>query len=136
MIQVSSSNLTVPAATTYTLSNVSINKGCAERMSGSNAIALEKRGIYLVEADGYCTPSAAGTVLTQLYVNGVAQSNAQSSFTGETTTIGNWAFKTLVQVSENNCNCNCYTNPTILQFMNGETAIGSAYINVVVTKIC
>jgi len=46
-----------------------------------------------------------------------------------------FGFKTLVRVTENNCNCNCLTSPTILQFMNGDTALSDAHINVVTTLL-
>jgi hypothetical protein len=51
------------------------------------------------------------------------------------TDIVNFGFKTFVRVLESNCPCNCFTSPTTLQFMNGDTALDSAHINVVVTKI-
>ena len=51
------------------------------------------------------------------------------------TDIANFNFKTFVRVFENNCDCNCLTSPTTLQFMNGETALANAHINVVITKI-
>ena len=136
MLQVCSSNLTIAANTPYPFENVVISKGCAEKLSAPATIQLNKRGVYLVEVDGFNTPAAAGEVSAQLYVNGVAQPQAISSFTGATDTIGALGFKTFVQVNENNCNCNCYASPTVLQVVNGETAIESAHINVVVTKIC
>ena len=46
-----------------------------------------------------------------------------------------FGFKTFVRVTENNCQCNMLTSPTILQIMNLETSLSDAHINVVVTKI-
>ena len=136
MLQVYSSNATVAANTAYSLDNVVLDKGCAENTSGTSTIALQRKGVYLVKCDGFCTPSSAGPVTTQLYVNGVAQPQAISSFTGTTSTIGEFAFSTTIQVTENNCNCNCTSSPTLLQFINGDTPVESAHINVVVTKLC
>ena len=69
-------------------------------------------------------------------VNGVAQPQAITSFTpASITDTRTFGFKTFVRVLENNCQCNCLTAPTTLQFMNGETAVSDAHINVVITKI-
>ena len=86
--------------------------------------------------DGFATPEAATEVSIQLYVNGVAQPQAISSFVpASITDTRTFGFKTFVRVTQNNCNCNCLTSPTTLQFMNGDTEISAAHINVVVTKI-
>ena len=86
--------------------------------------------------DGFATPEAATEVSVQLVVNGVAQPQAISSFVpASITDTRTFGFKTFVRVLENNCNCNCLTSPTTLQFMNGNTAISDAHINVVITKI-
>lgn len=136
MLQCYSSNLSVAANTAFPFNNVVVDKGCAETLSAPASIQLNKRGVYLVEVDGFATPAAATEVSAQLYVNGVARSEAISSFTGVVETIGGFGFKTLVQVSENNCPCNCAASPTVLQVANGTTALTDAHINVVVTKIC
>ena len=136
MLQAYSSNLSVAANTVFPFNNVVIDKGCAETLSAPASIQLNKRGVYLVEMDGYATPGAETLVSAQLYVNGVAQPQAISSFTGITDTVDTLSFKTFVQVFENNCNCNCYTSPTVLQIRNGATALTDAHINVIVTKIC
>lgn len=136
MIQVYSNNLSVAANTAFPFNNVTLDKGCAERLSAPATIQLNQRGVYLVEVDGYATPDAATLVSVQLYVNGVAQPQAISSFMGTAVTATDtFAFKTLVQVAENNCNCNCFTSPTVLQVMNGDTDISDAHINVIVTKL-
>lgn len=138
MIQVYSSNQTVAANTAYPLNNVTLKKGCTVALSGPSTIQLNQRGVYLVQYDGFAAPTAeTGAVSTQLYVNGVAQPEAISSF--EATGIGDAQtlhFESLVQVSNNNCPCNCTSSPTILQFMNGDVAIEEAHINVLITKIC
>lgn len=136
MLQVYSSNLTVPANTAFPLMNVVLDKGCGESLSGSSTINLNKRGIYLVEMDGFATPDAATEVSVQLYVNGVAQPQAISTFVpAAITDTRTYGFKTFVRVLENNCNCNCLTSPTTLQIMNGNTDLSDAHINVAITQI-
>lgn len=135
MLQVYSSNLTMAANAAFPFNNVVLDKGCGERLSAPATIQLNQRGVYLVEVNGYATGAAAGDDVIQLYVNGLPVPQAQDSFTAAAATIDNFGFKTFVQVAENNCNCNCFTSPTILQVLNGEQALTDAYINVVVTKI-
>jgi len=72
MLQVYSSNLSVPANTAFPLNNVVIDKGCCEQLSGPATIKLNSRGVYLIEMDGFATPDAATLVTVQLYVNNVA----------------------------------------------------------------
>ena len=135
MLQAYSSNLEIAANTAYTFNNVTIDKGCAEHLSGPSSIQLDKQGVYLVEVDGFGTGAAAGTGSTQLYVNGVAQLQAISSYNTAANSISNFSFKTFVQVATNNCPCNCISSPTVLQVMNGEENLTEAHINIVVTKI-
>ena len=135
MLQVYSSNLAVNANTAFQFENVALDKGCGENLAAPATIQLNQRGVYLVELDGYGTPDAATEVTVQLYVNGVAQPQAISSFTGVSAAVDIFSFKTLVQVENNNCPCNCVTSPTVLQVRNGATALTDAHINVIVTKI-
>lgn len=136
MLQVYSSNLAVDANAVFPFNNVVVDKGCGETLSAPATIQLNKQGIYLVEMDGFATPDAATEVTVQLYVNGVAQPQAITSFVpAAITDTRAFGFKTFVRVLENNCQCNCLTSPTTLQFMNGETALSEAHINVVITKI-
>lgn len=136
MLQAYSSNLAVDANSVFPFNNVVVDKGCAEALSAPATIQLNKMGVYLVEMDGFATPEAATEVTVQLIVNGVAQPQAISSFVpASITDARTFGFKTFVRVLENNCNCNCLTSPTTLQFMNGNTAISDAHINVVITKI-
>lgn len=137
MLQVYSTNIEVPANTPYPLNNVVLDKGCGESLNGLSTIQLNKRGVYLVEVDGFATPDAATLVSTQLYVNGVAQPQALSEFMGTAVTAtNNFGFKCFVRVTQDNSNCNCFTSPTILQVMNGATAVSDAHVNVCITKIC
>ena len=136
MLQVYSDNLTVAANTAISFNNVVLDKGCAETLNAPATIELNQRGVYLVEMDGFATPDAATAVSVQLMVNGVAQPQAISSFVpASVTDTRTFGFKTFVRAFENNCNCNCLTSPTTLQFMNGDTALSDTHINVVITKI-
>ena len=136
MLQVYSDNLTVAENTVFPFNNVVMDKGCGEALSAPATIQLNKQGVYLVEMDGFATPDAATEVNIQLYVNGVAQPQAITSFVpAAVTDARTFGFKTFVRVLQNNCNCNCLTSPTTLQFMNGDTALSEAHINVVITKI-
>ena len=136
MLQVYSSNLAVTANTVFPFNNVVVDKGCAESLSAPATIQLNKQGVYLVEMDGFATPDAATEVSVQLIVNGVAQPQAISTFVpAAITDTRTFGFKTFVRVLENNCPCNCLTSPTTLQFINGDTALSDAHINVVITKI-
>ena len=136
MLQVYSDNLTVAENTVFPFNNIVMDKGCGEALSAPATIQLNKQGVYLVEMDGFATPDAAPEVSVQLYVNGVAQPQAITSFVpAAVTDTRAFGFKTFVRVLQNNCNCNCLTAPTTLQFMNGDTALSEAHINVVITKI-
>ena len=107
MFQVYSTNIEVAANTPYALNNVVIDKGRSETLSGPSTIQLNQRGIYLVEVDGFVTPDATTAVTTQLYVNGVAQPQAISTFVpAAVTDTRTFGFKTFVRVAQNNCNCN------------------------------
>ena len=136
MFQAYSSNLAVDANAVFPFNNVVLNKGCGETLSAPATIQLNQRGVYLVEMDGFATPDAATEVSVQLMVNGVLQPQAITSFVPASVTDARaFGFKTFVRVLENNCQCNCLTSPTTLQFQNGATALTDAHINVVVTKI-
>ena len=136
MLQVYSSNLTVDANAVFPFNNVVIDKGCGENLSAPATIQLNKQGIYLVEMDGFATPDAATEVSIQLVVNGVPQPQAITTFVpAAVTDTRTFGFKTFVRVLQNNCQCNCLTAPTTLQFVNGDTALTDAHINVVVTQI-
>ena len=136
MLQVYSDNLAVAANAVFPFNNVVIDKGCAENLSAPATIQLNKAGVYLVEMDGFATPDAATEVSVQLMVNGVAQPQAISTFVpAAITDTRTFGFKSFVRVLENNCQCNYLTAPTTLQFMNGDTALSDAHINVVITKI-
>ena len=112
MLQAYSSNLDILANAAFPLNNITIDKGCGEKLSAPATIQLNQRGIYLVEVDGYGTGAAAGTNTVQLSLNGVTQPQSITSFTTATGTVSNFSFKTFIQVLENNCICNCFSSPT------------------------
>ena len=136
MLQVYSSNLAVDANAPFVFNNVVLDKGCGARLIGPSTIAFDKRGVYLVEMDGFATPDAVAEVAIQLYVNNVPQPQAITKFVpAAVTDTRTFGFKTFVRVFENNCNCNYLTAPTTMSIMNGTTALTDAHINVVVTQI-
>ena len=96
MLQAYSSNLTVAADTYFPFNNVTIDKGCAEKLSGPSSIELNQRGVYLVEVDGFGTGVSAGTGTIQLYVNNVAYPQALSSYPSSAGDVSNFSFKTFV----------------------------------------
>lgn len=123
MLESYSLNVAVAANTAIPFNNDSITKGCTAIHSAPSTIELNKCGVYMVSFDG-----VAGTSTTvQLYKDGVAQPQAQS--TGTTL-----SFVTLVQVNHNNNNC-CCTSPVTLRAIN-TTAATFTNANIVVTKIC
>ena len=125
MLEAYGLNVTTPAGSAVTFNNVTLEKGCTAKLNGVGTIELNKCGVYMVEFDG-----SLGTATTvQLYKNGVAQPQAQS--TGSSP-----SFTTLVQVTENNSNC-CCSSPTNLQVRNVGTASATfTNANVCITKVC
>lgn len=122
MLEVYSIDVDVAANTAIPFQNVSLKKGCTAELAGTNTITLNKCGVYMVSFDG----SAEASTTVELYKNGVAQPQAQS--TGITP-----SFETLVQVPENNSCCPC-TSGVSLQIVN-TTATTFTDANVVVTKV-
>ena len=104
-------------------SDVSIRKGCSAILASPATIQLNTCGVYMVEFNG----SAAAAVQVQLYKNGVAQPQAQSTGTSP-------SFCTLVQVDRNNNGCVC-SSPTTIQVMALSTGTLTDG-NIVVTKVC
>ena len=125
MLEAYSLNVTIPASSAITFNNTSIRKGCTAELSGAATIELNKCGVYMIAFDG----SLATATTVQLFKDGVAQSQAQSTGTSP-------SFITLVQVTENNCGCPC-SSPTNIQIRNtGASAATFTDANVCVTKVC
>ena len=122
MLEAYSLNVDVAADTAIPFQNVSLKKGCTAELSGTNTITLNKCGVYMVS----CDASAEASTTIQLYKDGVAQPQAQS-------TGGTPAFVTLVQVPENNSCCPCASGVS-LKVVN-TTATTFSDVNIVVTKV-
>lgn len=123
MLEAYSLNIEVGADADIPFNNVSIEKGCTSILTAPSSIELNKCGVYMVSFDG-----VSGTATTvQLYKNGIAQPQAQSTGT-------NPSFVTLVQVPFSNSKC-CGSSPTTVKVVN-TTASTFANANVVVTKVC
>lgn len=122
MLEAYSTNVTVTADAAIPFQNVTLKKGCTAELSGISTIELNKCGVYMVSVD-----ASAGTSTTiQLFKNGVAQPQAQSTGTS-------FCFVTLVQVPENNSCCPC-TAPVSLQVIS-DAATTFTDANIVVTKV-
>lgn len=123
MLEVYGTNITLVADTPINFNNTSIKKGCTAELESPATIQLNKCGVYMVEFDA----SLAASDTIQMYKDGIAQPQAQSTGTSP-------SFTTLVQVNRNNTDC-CCSSPVNLQFI--PSAAGTAVnANVVVTKIC
>lgn len=123
MLEVYGLNVNAGENSPVEFNNVSLRKGCTATLSGNSTINLNKCGVYMVSVDA----SSTTTPTIQLYKNGVAQPQAQS-------TGGASSFVTLVQVDENNSCCAC-TSPTSLQIVNTGAAATFTNINCCVTKV-
>lgn len=125
MLEAYSLNVTVPADTAIPFNNLTLQKGCTAILNGVATIELNKAGVYAVECDASST--AASSI--QLFKDGVAQPQAQSTGT-------NPNFTTLIQVSTNNSAC-CCASPVTIQIKNiDEAAATFTDINICVTKVC
>jgi len=124
MLQAYSLNITVPTNSAIAFNNVILQKGCTTTISGDATIQLNKCGVYMVECD--CSSATASTI--QLFKNGVALPQAQSTGTSPN-------FLALVQVSEDNTRCPC-SSATNLQVKNvGASSATFTDANVVITKV-
>lgn len=123
MLEAYSLNIAVGADADIPFNNVTIEKGCTARLTAPATIELNRKGIYIVYFDGV----AAASTTVQLYKDGIAQPQAQSTGTSV-------SFITLVQVPYDN-SCACSTSPTVLRMVN-TTATTFTNVNVAVTKLC
>lgn len=123
MLEAYSTDVTMAVDTAVPFNNISVKKGCTAELPSPSTIQLNKCGVYMVALDGVAGASAT----LQLYKDGIAQPQAQS--TG--TTLG---FNTLVQVDRNNTRC-CCSSPVNLQVI-CEDAVTLTNVNICVTKIC
>lgn len=123
MLEVYGTNITVAANSPISFTGTAVKKGCTAELESPNTIQLNKCGVYMVEFDA----SAAAANTIQMYKDGVAQPQAQSTGTSP-------SFTTLVQVDRNNSDC-CCSSPVNLRFIT-TTAGTLPNANVCVTKIC
>lgn len=124
MLEVYSLNQEVESLSPIPFTNVSLKKGCTAELTGTSTIQLNKCGVYMIAFDG----SSAAATTVQMYKNGVAQDQAQSTGVSP-------AFVTLVQVTESNSCCPC-SAPTLIQILNADdTTATFTNANVTVTKI-
>lgn len=124
MLEAYSVNVAVAADSAVPFNNVTIEKGCTAKLSAPATVELNKCGVYMVAVDAVA--SAATTI--QLYKDGVAQPQAQSTGTAV-------SFVTLVQVDKNNSNCKCCSSPVNLRLVS-NTAVTFTNANIAVTKVC
>lgn len=110
MLEAYSENITVDSNTAIPFYSVSVNKGASAVLSSPTTIEFNNKGAYAVTINS----SLATATSVQLFKNGVAQPQAQSTGT-------NPGFTTLVQVGQNNCGC-CCTSPTVVQIKNTGSA--------------
>lgn len=122
MLEAYSLNIDVTADSPIPFNSTSLIKGCTATKPSADTINLNKCGVYMVEVN----VSAEAATTLQLYKDGVAQPQAQS--TGVTP-----SFVTLVQVDRNNSCCAC-DSPVVLQIMN-STAVTLTNANITVTKV-
>lgn len=123
MLEAYGLNITVAENAPVPFADVSIRKGCSAILSAPATISLNTCGVYMVSFDA----SSATAVTVQLYKDGVAQPQAQSTGTSPN-------FTTLVQVDHNNNGCVC-SSPTTIQIV----ALDAGTLtdaNLVVTKVC
>ena len=123
MLEAYSLNVTTLAGGMIPFNNITLKKGCTAELSSPATVQLNKCGIYMIEVDA----SAAASATIQLYLNGVAQPQAQSTGTSP-------SFTTLVQATDNNskcCPCSAPTNVSVIS----TTASTYADVNIVVTKV-
>ena len=122
MLEAYSVNVSVGANANIPFNSTTVQKGCTATKASADTINLNKCGVYMVAVDA----SAAASTTIQLYKDGVAQPQAQSTGTSP-------SFTTLVQVDKNNSCCPC-TSPVAIQIQN-TAATTFTDANVVVTKI-
>ena len=126
MLEAYSLNKEVAASTAIPFDNVTIEKGSTATLFSPATIQLNKCGVYCVS----CNASVTASATIQLYKDGIAQPQAQS--TGGTSP----CFSTLVQVDRNNSNCCCASPVTVQIYNAGDAAATFDVVSVKVTKIC
>ena len=125
MIQAYSTNVEVGIDSAVPFNSVTLEKGCTVSHPAPDTFNLNKCGVYMVSVNS----SVAAETTIQLYKDGVAQPQAQST-AGTAPSL-----QTLVQVDKNNSCCPC-ASPTTIQVKNaGAAASTFDDVNIVITKV-
>lgn len=136
MIQVYSDGVEVAAGGTYPLNNISFFKGNTAVQGAAGSIALNKRGVYVVQVDGFATLAGAGDYSIQLTRNGIPLPQAISTTSLAAAGTASGSFSTAIVVAENDCPCNWTSSAVTIGVINpSETAITEGHINMFITKI-
>ena len=131
MLQLYSSGIDIAANAAVPFENTNLQTGCVAVQTAPANVSLTKPGIYEISVDGFATAGAAGLVTMQLYADGIAVEQAVSSFTGAAAAVGNFHFKTFVEVG----GCCCRGANTVLRLMNAGIAVTDAHVNLTVLKV-
>lgn len=103
------------AATQLTLSGTAITRtGCSISPDG-NILRINNGGLYFFAADVTITPTEAGTVTVQMYLNGVAMPDAVA----QKVVAANGTTTLHVETSRLLAACPCTTKPTISVWISG-----------------
>lgn len=144
MLQVYSNGITVTVpeqgVVFVPFNNVSKDKGCDSNLLAPGTVQINRQGVYDVHVNAAFSAVAAGDYVLQLFVNGVAQPEAQSRVTLAAGGYASASFEDLVTVPRNNTNC-CYSSPTLVQVglrsvddVTGDVAF--ANVSQLVTRLC
>ena len=105
--------------------------GAVERSSDTTTITLRKAGVYRVDFNATGVSTDAGTVGAQLFVNGVAQPEAQATATTTAGGSANISFSTLISLSA--CSGFASRVPLTVQYTGSDGTLTAA--NIIVTKV-
>lgn len=102
-------------ATQLTLNGTAITRtGCSITPDG-NILRINNGGLYFLAADVTITPTEAGTVTVQMYINGVAMPDAIA----QEVVAANGTTTLHVETSRLLAACPCATKPTIAVWISG-----------------
>lgn len=125
MLEAYSTDITVASGAAILFNSVTLTKGCTVTHPSPDTFNLNKCGVYMVSVDS----STAAEATIQLYKDGVAQPQAQS--TGGSAQ----SFVALVQSDKNNSCCPC-ASPVVLQVRNDSAAEADfVNCNIAITKV-
>lgn len=132
MLQAYSKGVSVSPNSIYPFNTTFILTGCVATLNGSTSINLNKPGIYMIEFNGQASPTGEnGVVSVQLYNDGVAMPQANSSAYATMGNPASLSFSTLIKVG---CLCPCESGSKVLT-LHYEGVAGTMDGNIVVTKL-